>query len=89
IYTMIEQEHGRTVASVLRLVGTAQLAERFPQYRSRLARRLPIINRVGRTQVDLIRRSRSVQKGGKAAEKDLVPLLLSINCVASGLGWTG
>ncbi|MGH6931655.1 MAG: phosphoenolpyruvate carboxylase [Dongiaceae bacterium] len=89
IYTMIEQEHGRTVASVLRLVGTAQLAERFPQYRSRLARRLPIINRVGRTQVDLIRRFRSVQKGGRAAEKDLVPLLLSINCVASGLGWTG
>jgi phosphoenolpyruvate carboxylase len=89
IFGMIEQEHRRTAAMVLGLVGTAQLADRFPQYRTRLARRLPIINRVGRAQVDLIRRFRAMPKGDKAAKKELVPLLLSINCVASGLGWTG
>jgi len=27
--------------------------------------------------------------GGKPRQEHLVPLMLSINCVASGLGWTG
>jgi phosphoenolpyruvate carboxylase len=72
---------------VLGLSGATALCTRFPRFQRRLARRLPIINQVGREQVRLLRRFREApaedQQGG------LVPLLLSINCIAAGLGWTG
>jgi phosphoenolpyruvate carboxylase len=64
------------------------LLDRFPNHRSRLDSRLPMLNRASRQQVELLRRVRSRAPGADAGE-DLVPLLLSINCVAAGLGWTG
>ncbi len=89
IFGMIEAEYRRTVAAVLRISGGGVLAERFPQFRRQLARRLPIINQVGLEQVKLIESFRNPQRDGAARRDDLVPLLLSINCVAAGLGWTG
>jgi phosphoenolpyruvate carboxylase len=86
VFGLIEAEYRRTLAMVLRVSGSKEMAERFPQFRQRLASRLPIINAVGHTQVKLIRQFRTAPEPGK---KDLVPLLLSINCIASGLGWTG
>ena len=86
VFRLIEEEYRRTLAMVLRVSGSKEMAERFPQFRQRLASRLPIINAVGHTQVKLIRQFRTAPDPGK---KDLVPLLLSINCIASGLGWTG
>jgi phosphoenolpyruvate carboxylase len=48
---------------------------------------LPIIDRVNRQQIELLRQFRA---GGNGGDSDrLVPLLLSMNCIASGLGWTG
>ncbi|MEE8227432.1 MAG: phosphoenolpyruvate carboxylase [Kiloniellales bacterium] len=95
IFTMIEEEFHRTCAQVLRLTGETDLAVRFPNLRSRMTRRLPILGQVGREQVKLLKRYRAAKgkagakgKGGAGA-KDFVPLLLSINCVSSGLGWTG
>jgi phosphoenolpyruvate carboxylase len=88
IYGMIEAEYGRTVTRVLRLTGEKALLDRFPNHRSRLDSRLPMLNRASRQQVELLRRVRSRRAGADASE-DFVPLLLSINCVAAGLGWTG
>ena len=85
IYGMIESEYGRTVVHLLRLTGEKALLDRFPNHRSRLDSRLPMLNRASRQQVELLRRVRSRRPGSE----DLVPLLLSINCVAAGLGWTG
>ncbi len=79
---------GRTVARLLRVTGEKALLDRFPNHRSRLDSRLPMLNRASRQQVELLRRVRSRRPGGDAGE-DFVPLLLSINCVAAGLGWTG
>ncbi len=90
IYAMFEEEYHRTAKQVLGILGTRTLCERFPRFRRRLTRRLPTINQVGLTQVDLIRRFRALKKADeKAARTYLVPLLLSINCIAAGLGWTG
>ncbi len=90
IYGMFEDEYRRTVNQVLHVSGSSSLAERFPRFRRRLTRRLPAINQVGLVQVDLIRRFRTTKQTDKqAAEQYLVPLLLSINCIAAGLGWTG
>jgi phosphoenolpyruvate carboxylase len=88
IFAMIEAEYGRTVLRVLRLTGETALLDRFPNHRSRLDSRLPMLNRASRQQVELLRRVRSRRPGSDASE-DFVPLLLSINCVAAGLGWTG
>ncbi len=88
IFAMIESEYGRTVQRVLRITGEKALLDRFPNHRSRLDSRLPLLNRASRQQVELLRRVRARRPGTDASE-DFVPLLLSINCVAAGLGWTG
>jgi len=82
---MIESELERTRSLLLEVTGESELLERFPRYRARLARRLPALRQVGHEQVELVRRFR---ERGRRME-DLVPLLLSINTVAAGLGWTG
>ena len=87
VFGIIKDEYDRTVRMLLWLSGDGELAARFAQYKVRLARRLPIIDRVNRQQIELLRRFRS---GGNGGDSDrLAPLLLSMNCIASGLGWTG
>jgi hypothetical protein len=36
-----------------------------------------------------VRGFRAARERGQPGEEHLAPLLLSINCVAAGLGWTG
>ena len=88
VFALIEREYGLTVAEVLRLSGSSHPGARFPDFDRRLRDRLPIINRVGRQQVALLRGFRAAHD-----EADREPLrralLLSINCVAAGFGSTG
>jgi phosphoenolpyruvate carboxylase len=90
IFDMVSAEYERTVRELLALSGGRALAERFPRFRRRLSRRLPILDAVGFEQVRLVCEFRE-RRGVRPDEHldDLVPLLLSINCVAAGLGWTG
>ena len=88
VFKMIEDEHALTREMVLRVTGDIELTDRFKEYQARLSHRLPTINEVNREQVELLRRFRSAQD---EAEKEAVkvPLLLSISCIAAGLGATG
>jgi phosphoenolpyruvate carboxylase len=61
---------------------------RFPQLRSRLARRLPSIDQATRQQVELSLRYRAAQDE-KEKEAYKAPLQFSINCIAAGFGATG
>ena len=88
IFGQIEHELRLTTQMVLRVSGGSEIAERFPQFRERLARRLPAINQVGRQQIELLRLYRQAATDGERRGY-LVPLLLSINCIASGFGATG
>ncbi|HEU5040316.1 MAG TPA: phosphoenolpyruvate carboxylase [Gemmatimonadales bacterium] len=88
IYPLIEEEYHRSVEAVLRISGGHQLAERFPRFRRRLARRLPTINQVSRQQIELLRRFRE-SGGDRTQEEQLSALLLSINTIAAGFGATG
>jgi len=88
ILSMVEEEYHRTVEAVLRISGGKDLAERYPRFRRRLARRLPTINQVSRQQIELLRRFRE-SGGDKTQEEQLSALLLSINCIAAGFGATG
>ena len=89
IFALIEAEHQRCQNMLLRVTGEKQLGERFPNYRARLSRRLEALNAAGLAQVELVRSIRAARQAGDSRPSDLVPLLLSINSVASGLGWTG
>jgi len=83
IFSLVTDEYHRTADVIRRLVGSGDLARRFPQFRRRLESRLPILDQVSRQQVDLLRRYRAGQEDARPA------LLLSINCIAAGFGTTG
>ncbi len=87
IFAMIKTELELTQEMVLKVSGGTMLAERFPQHRAALATRLPTINEVNREQVELLRLFRNADEADKERYKPA--LLLSINCVAAGLGATG
>jgi phosphoenolpyruvate carboxylase len=89
IFGLIKDEYARTRALVLEITGSRELCERFPRFRWWLEQKLPTLNLVGHRQVKLVRAFREKKATSEIKTSDLVPLLLSINCVASGLGWTG
>jgi phosphoenolpyruvate carboxylase len=86
IFVMVETEYRRTVKMVLSVTGEADLLDRFPNYRARIDSRISMLNHAGAQQVALLHQVRARAEG---SDEGLVPLLLSINCVAAGLGWTG
>ena len=88
IFPLIEEEYQKTVEAVLRISGDAELAGRFPRFRRKLTRRLPILSQISRQQIELLRRFRA--SGSDTTQDELLSaLLLSINCIATGFGATG
>ncbi len=84
VFALVRAEYVRTCQRVLEVTDGGELAERFPQHRRRLGRRLQTMNQVSREQVQLLARLRA---GGD--EEVRTALLLSIRCAAAGLGATG
>ena len=89
ILALIESEYKKTVTNVLRVSGGTVLCERFPRFRRRLRRRLPSIDRICRQQVDMIRHFRDPAHDEETRQRYLDPLVMSMNCISAGLGWTG
>jgi phosphoenolpyruvate carboxylase len=88
IFPMIETEYRLTADMVRKVSGEEAVGERFPRHREVLAERLPMINAVNREQVELLRRFRGAASEAER-ERYKLALLLSINCIAAGLGATG
>ena len=86
---MIVAEYELTVSHVLLISGSEELASRFPRFRRKLARRAEAIRQIGYEQISLIKEFRGSAGNGESRMDGLVPLLLSINCIATALGWTG
>lgn len=89
VLSAIEAEAASTEAALLRITGERHLAERFPAFRSRHDERAAMIARCNRWQIDLLARHREENAAGRIAETTRVALLLSMTCIAAGLGWTG
>jgi phosphoenolpyruvate carboxylase len=89
IFAVIEAEYRRTVEQVLAVSGSGALLDRFPNHRAGLNRRLALLDQAGLRQAELLERVRARREEGPLPQEELVQLLLAINCVASGLGWTG
>ncbi|MGH8728344.1 MAG: phosphoenolpyruvate carboxylase, partial [Burkholderiales bacterium] len=88
IFALIEQEYRLTEEMLLAISGDKVIAERFPEFRERLKNRLPALNQVNRQQIAMLKNFRESAEG-ESKEQYRKALLLSINCIASGLGATG
>ena len=84
---MIQAEYAAdTRSGVLALSGRRGLCERFPGFRRRFDRVRPMIDQANRWQVELAQRC---AQRARARRRLLPPLLMTMNCIAAGLGWTG
>ena len=88
IFGMIKSEYELTTKMVLDITGEKVLCERFKRFSRKLNRRSIILHQSGLEQVKLVKEFREHKDEGDQLIR-LVPLLLSINCVSAGLGWTG
>ena len=70
------------LAALRDITGTA-LGLRFPKMQARCEDLRPQLDRLNHLQITLLRQSRTGAAG------TTVPLMQSMTCIASGLGWTG
>ncbi len=89
VFEAIAAEYERSARVVRLIIGGGNLGERFPRFRKTLDESLPMINRVNGLQVELLRRARQIRAEGGTPRKTEIALLLSMNCISAGLGWTG
>lgn len=89
ILTDIKAEYERTTKMVLQITGEDQLCDRFPNFKRHFYRRIESLNQVGIEQVELVKKFRNEELQDEDKQDVLIPLLLSINCVAAGIGSTG
>lgn len=89
IFSAIKAEYELTINNILKITGEDQLCDRFPNYKRHFYRRIEALNQVSFEQVELVKRFRNEDSENQDIESVLVPLLLSINCVAAGIGSTG
>jgi phosphoenolpyruvate carboxylase len=89
LLALIERELVASERAVLAITGEGELGERFPMLYAQLRRRRPLLAAAGLEQAKLVRAFRDPAADEAARRELLTPLLLSMTCVASGLGWTG
>ena len=89
ILGMVTAEYARTVEHVLSITGEHELARRFPAFRRRFDHVRPLIDRTNRWQVEYLAEFRAAPESSEKRERVLGPLLMSMNSIAGGLGWTG
>jgi phosphoenolpyruvate carboxylase len=88
VFGMIIEEYKLTIEMVLKITGEEKLCERFKRFSRKLSRRSPVLHQAGMEQVKLVNEFRTHGEDADPLE-GLIPLLLSINCISAGLGWTG
>ncbi|MEM8844139.1 MAG: phosphoenolpyruvate carboxylase [Pseudomonadota bacterium] len=89
IMNMIKAERDLTIEMILNLTKETSLCERFPNFHTTMTARVDGIRQIGLEQVKLVKQFRALKEDDTTVKVNLVALLLSINCVAAGLGWTG
>lgn len=89
IMQLISAERELTEQMLLKIVAQDGLCVRFPNFHQTMSARVEGIRQIGLEQVKLVKQFRSANSEEDTYGNNLIPLLLSINCVAAGLGWTG
>lgn len=85
ILRSIRSEYEKSVSTVAFLSESDDLAARFPDFRQQFDRYASDLDRVHSLQIDLLRESRDKDQHKPVS----IPLLQSMHCISSALGWTG
>jgi phosphoenolpyruvate carboxylase len=89
IFGAIRAEYERTERELLRVTGEEAVAARFPALSRRVEGARALVDQVNLTQVRLLDQFRTLPEDAPDRLGVKVPLLLSMTCIASGLGWVG
>jgi phosphoenolpyruvate carboxylase len=89
IYRKIAAEFALTRKMIAQVNGGAKLSERFPAFKRHFDRIRPQMDSIHRLQVQLLREVRAQDGATAKSKRAVTALLLSINCISAGLGWTG
>jgi len=89
VLAKLRDEFALTRARLLETAGDVALGGRFPGFRDCIEGSRAMIDRCNRWQVALLARYRAAPEDSDEKRRVRVPLLLSMNCIAAGLGWTG
>lgn len=89
IFRKIEAEYDLTSTMVRSIVGDTDFAARFPTFKRNFDRLRPEMDSIHALQVKLLQEVRGQAANASASKRPVNALLLSINCISSGLGWTG
>ncbi len=89
VYEMIRTEYQRTVNQILHITNNSSLLEDSPTLSLSLSRREPYLDPLNHIQVTLIKRFRELPDDDPEKEKWRIPMLRSINAIASGMRNTG
>lgn len=89
IYRKIAAEYALTRKMILEVNGARELSERFSAFKRHFDRIRPEMDSIHRLQVQLLREVRGQDGNSASPKRSVNALLLSINCISTGLGWTG
>lgn len=89
IYGKIAAEYALTRKMISQINGGLELSERFPAFKRHFDRIRPQMDSIHRLQVQLLREVRARDGNSASPKRAVNALLLSINCISAGLGWTG
>lgn len=84
IFDSIRRSYDQSCIELRSLTGTPEIGARFPNMCTRFGRVCGELDRIHELQVSLLSRTRQ-----SSQDMDSTPLLQSMNCIATGLGWTG
>ncbi|MBO9475500.1 phosphoenolpyruvate carboxylase [Shimia sp. R10_1] len=85
IFGDIQKEHARTQSMITTITGQP-LAARFPRLRAQCERNGPTLQAAHQLQMTLLQ---DVRADPSSANPARIHLMQSMNCISSGLGWTG
>jgi phosphoenolpyruvate carboxylase len=89
IHRKIAAEYELTCRMIGEITGPVDLSTRFPAFKRHFDRIRPQMDDIHRLQVNLLHEVRTHDPAGPSPKRAINALLLSINCISAGLGWTG
>lgn len=89
VYTLISEEHKRSVSRILEITGNEYLMAETPTIALSLKRRNPYLVPLNNIQMVLLKRYKAENATEEEQETWIAPLLNSINAIAAGMRNTG
>ncbi|WP_245521031.1 MULTISPECIES: phosphoenolpyruvate carboxylase [unclassified Mesorhizobium] len=89
IHKKIAAEYQLTRRIIGEITGPVDLSRRFPAFKRHFDRTRPQMDDIHKLQVKLLHEVRTHDGSKPSPKRAINALLLSINCISAGLGWSG